>query len=608
MTKAATYQAIFDSLKAKLADQDFPAKQKMLSQEISAKFDRFNFVGYYDVKIKPEGNGALHLTIGEYVSKDVIPCGEIEMGKGQCGMCAEKGKNFIVKDTAHVKNYIACDQETKSEICVPCFSEDGRVVAVLDLDGLDAGAFDKEDADWLDRCNRLIYAGTGFKIYNNFTGNVHTNSVLVAASMAGCLDIHEVQMSVPDRKKPENIEKTRLSASPALETKDGVLNDSSAIMRYIARKFGSDIAGANPFEMAKVDEWTGFAQSQVWPNALKHIFAVFGWDPAADAQQKHGQFGKAIKEVAKTANDFLEGKQFFVNDRITLADIHLFGYFEFCFQVSFDEGFRKSIPHLTAWFERVAADKHVAGIYGKIFLCSKAVKAFAPKGGFVFKPSTSHIIYVNYKFNLLMNSVMVAANAVGFKDVTVVVMSDEQRKNADHLKKFRTTATPQLECPEGCLTESTAIAKYFARMDSSKGLLGQNSLEEAQIDQWLMFAQTELFKVFGNAIAPIFGWRPIDPKDHQEGVKGLKDIAKSVNAKLEGKKYLVGEKITLADYILAAGLMMPFQLLFEVNYRKSIPHITAWFERVAADEHFISRFGKVHMAAKQQKAQAPPKN
>jgi len=58
---------------------------------------------------------------------------------------------------------------------------------------------------------------------------------------------------------------------------------------------------------------------------------------------------------------------------------------------------------------------------------------------------------------------MIAAKAVGFKDVTVVTTNDDQRKAEAHLSKFKnTTACPQLETPEGCLTESVAIAKYFS--------------------------------------------------------------------------------------------------------------------------------------------------
>ncbi len=56
-------------------------KQKALCEVVSKHFSAFNFVGFYD--IHPGDNTKLY--IGEFVSALVFPCGEIEMGKGQCG-------------------------------------------------------------------------------------------------------------------------------------------------------------------------------------------------------------------------------------------------------------------------------------------------------------------------------------------------------------------------------------------------------------------------------------------------------------------------------------------------------------------------------------------
>ena len=44
--------------------------------------ETFNFVGFYD--LRPEVDPG-KVFIGEYVSELVFPCGEIALGKGQCG-------------------------------------------------------------------------------------------------------------------------------------------------------------------------------------------------------------------------------------------------------------------------------------------------------------------------------------------------------------------------------------------------------------------------------------------------------------------------------------------------------------------------------------------
>ena len=96
-------------------------KQLRLSEILSDIFrDEFSFVGFYD---KREDNDE-KIFIGEYVSNaDIFPCGEINMGAGQCGQCAAEQRTLIAHDTKQLENYIACDMHTRSEIVVPCCSQ-----------------------------------------------------------------------------------------------------------------------------------------------------------------------------------------------------------------------------------------------------------------------------------------------------------------------------------------------------------------------------------------------------------------------------------------------------------------------------------------------------
>ena len=96
-------------------------KQLRLSEILSDIFrDEFSFVGFYD---KREDNDE-KIFIGEYVSNaDIFPCGEINMGAGQCGQCAAEQRTLIAHDTKQIENYIACDMHTRSEIVVPCCSQ-----------------------------------------------------------------------------------------------------------------------------------------------------------------------------------------------------------------------------------------------------------------------------------------------------------------------------------------------------------------------------------------------------------------------------------------------------------------------------------------------------
>ena len=131
-------------------------QQLRLSEILSEVFgDEFSFVGFYD---KREGNDA-KIFIGEYVSNaDIFPCGEINMGAGQCGQSFAEKKTLIAVDTKQLENYIACDMHTRSEIVVPCCAKDsGEMCTVLDIDSPSVGTFTEEDRANLEDLVYMVY-------------------------------------------------------------------------------------------------------------------------------------------------------------------------------------------------------------------------------------------------------------------------------------------------------------------------------------------------------------------------------------------------------------------------------------------------------------------
>lgn len=129
-------------------------KQRTLSQVLSDEFPEMSFVGFYDAR---EGDSK-KIYIGEYVSNaDIFPCGEIEYGKGQCGLCAQNKQVLIARDTKLLENYISCDEFTRSEIVLPVLNKDGSFRTQLDIDSPNVGTFDAEDQKHLEALLGLIY-------------------------------------------------------------------------------------------------------------------------------------------------------------------------------------------------------------------------------------------------------------------------------------------------------------------------------------------------------------------------------------------------------------------------------------------------------------------
>lgn len=80
--------------------------------------------------------------------------------------------------------------------------------------------------------------------------------------------------------------------------------------------------------------------------------------------------------------------------------------------------------------------------YGLIQLPKKAMKPYAPKGGFNHHPFASHVLYNSAKFNIFTNTCMIAANIVEFKGLQEVMTDQAQRNQNEFKKLFNTTKCP----------------------------------------------------------------------------------------------------------------------------------------------------------------------
>ena len=137
---------------------DAVGRMATLYSFLHANFPRMNFVGFYVVPAA----GAAELTVGPYQG-EVLACGTIAFGKGVCGTAAAAGAPQLVADVAAIENYIACDDETKSELVLPVFGRNyhnepeapagapRKLIGVLDIDGDVVGAFDDADVAALTR-------------------------------------------------------------------------------------------------------------------------------------------------------------------------------------------------------------------------------------------------------------------------------------------------------------------------------------------------------------------------------------------------------------------------------------------------------------------------
>ena len=79
-----------------------------------------------------------------------VACMHIGFGRGVCGTAWEQRQTIVVPDVEQFPGHIACSSLSRSEIVVPVFSQNGDVVAVLDIDSKELATFDDIDRQYLE--------------------------------------------------------------------------------------------------------------------------------------------------------------------------------------------------------------------------------------------------------------------------------------------------------------------------------------------------------------------------------------------------------------------------------------------------------------------------
>ena len=107
----------------------------------------FFWTGFYRV-IKDQ------LVLGPF--QGPVACMHIALGKGVCGAAWKQKETIVVPDVELFPGHIACSSLSRSEIVVPLFSNEGEVVAVLDIDSKELATFDETDRKYLEQICKMI--------------------------------------------------------------------------------------------------------------------------------------------------------------------------------------------------------------------------------------------------------------------------------------------------------------------------------------------------------------------------------------------------------------------------------------------------------------------
>lgn len=147
MTKEEIYQQLLTNVKALIeGETDTIAVMSNVAAEIHQTMG-FWWTGFYRVKGE-------ELILGPF--QGPIACMHIAYGRGVCGTAWKKEETIIVPDVELFPGHIACSSQSRSEIVVPVFDNEKKVIAVLDIDSEHLATFDETDRRYLEEICSLI--------------------------------------------------------------------------------------------------------------------------------------------------------------------------------------------------------------------------------------------------------------------------------------------------------------------------------------------------------------------------------------------------------------------------------------------------------------------
>ena len=175
--------------------------------------------------------------------------------------------------------------------------------------------------------------------------------------------------------------------------------------------------------------------------------------------------------------------------------------------------------------------------------------------------------------------------------LTNVALGDNETRISLAIKS-PTITLPYLETAKGNISQSSAI-EYYICSKYNPELLGQNLLEKTKINQWVEFANCEIARSAKALIYPIFGWAKYEKEKADKENINIKNYLKMLNSLFEKDKYILGNKITLADITLFRHLRLFMMFHFPEGMRKSLfPKVTSWFQEIMNSPEAIKAYGR----------------
>jgi glutathione S-transferase len=188
------------------------------------------------------------------------------------------------------------------------------------------------------------------KIYG-FGLSQPTNAVrMVANALNTPYDFIGLNAPEGEHRAPDHLRRHPAGKMPAAEDGNFTLFESTAIMKYLCKKAGSDMYPQGLVEQAIVDQWCSFVSVHIYMAFSRIVFnkllAPELGLPVDEASAKAGL--EFLDRFLPVVDQQLSKTKYLAGDKMTIADINLLATIDPVDALKID---LSRYPHLSAWRE-----------------------------------------------------------------------------------------------------------------------------------------------------------------------------------------------------------------------------------------------------------------
>ena len=162
-----------------------------------------------------------------------------------------------------------------------------------------------------------------------------------------------------ESRKAQFLQINNAGKIPAIDDNGFILNESNAILLYLAEKYNKNLLSESLDERGKIYSWIFYNKTSVDPNLAK-ARAIKKFFPSDKQNSKELEFlqREGIKSL-ELIDKHLSRNDFFVNN-YSVADIAMYPYIKLSYEGGIDIDIFKNI---TLWMNRVENTKEFINIY-----------------------------------------------------------------------------------------------------------------------------------------------------------------------------------------------------------------------------------------------------